>query len=155
MARAALRMSRALSTQGAAEVRHIFAYGSLRPDDDSGQEWTKAFVAGMTQRKGSVGPAALYEEDFACAVLLDGGPSRIVGWALGCDDAALFDRRLAEADVIEEYVPDGSGDYDRAAVDVRLDEGGTVKAWVYHVPRCLKEKHIPSGDWLQRDTKQH
>lgn len=38
-----------------ASATHMFVYGSLRPDDDSGQHWTKAFVDGFTvQNKVSV-----------------------------------------------------------------------------------------------------
>jgi len=57
-------------------IRHFFVYGSLRPDDDSCQSWTKNAVSGLKQQRAKLLNAKLYQEEYACAVLLD-SPSSI------------------------------------------------------------------------------
>jgi hypothetical protein len=56
----------------AIEPRSIFVYGSLRPDDDSGMSWTKPFSEGMECVRARAYNAALFEDEYACAVLGDG-----------------------------------------------------------------------------------
>ena len=38
----------------------VFVYGSLRPDDDSGETWTKDAVKGMSCRKAGVAGVKLF-----------------------------------------------------------------------------------------------
>ena len=44
-------------------------YGSLRPDDTSGQQWTKDFVAGAEATPARLRGASLYQEHYAAVVL--------------------------------------------------------------------------------------
>ena len=134
-------------------VQHIFAYGSLRPDDTSGMPWTKRFNNGLTARPGSIGPALLFEDEYASVVLgsaAAGTSARVTGFALGCVDTSLFAAKLRMADEIEGYEPRGGGLYERAVVDVRLEDGETVQAYVYHRPGCNRSTPVSSGDWLLR-----
>ena len=148
----------------------IFVYGSLRPDDDSGMPWTKAFSRNLTARRASLAPAMLFEDEYASLVLCgtpraDGPASsqaardaasaspqpRVVGYVIGCDDAASFARKLKEADRIEGYEPRGGGLYERAVVSATIEgSGDSVLAYVYHRPYCNRAVRIWSGDWLQR-----
>lgn len=58
-------------------IRHVFVYGSLRPDDDSGQAWTKEAVNGLTAQKARLPKAQLFRDKYryAYAVLDDSSPS--------------------------------------------------------------------------------
>ena len=44
-------------------LKHIFVYGVLRPDDESGTALAKELLDGMSVRKGSIAPALMFEED--------------------------------------------------------------------------------------------
>ena len=61
----------------------------------------------------------------------------VVSYALGCADAKAFAAKLRTANEIEGYLPRGGGLYERAVVDVRLDDGEMVQAYVYHRPGCI------------------
>ena len=41
-------------------IKSVFVYGSLRPDDNSGQHWTQEATEGMTAMKAKVNGAKLY-----------------------------------------------------------------------------------------------
>ena len=49
-------------------IRHIFVYGSLRPDDNSNQTWTKDAVSGLTAQRAKLYNTKLYHDQYACAV---------------------------------------------------------------------------------------
>ena len=36
------------------DIKSVFVYGSLRPDDDSGMPWTKSALVGMEYQKAKV-----------------------------------------------------------------------------------------------------
>ena len=118
-------------------IRHFFVYGSLRPDDDSKQSWTKNAVSGLYARKARLCNAKLYQEEYACAVLLVDSPSSIkssgnsssgsdnnsvMGYVLSTNDEQLFKEKLRLFDQIEGYNYDGSPNnlYDRTVRDVEL-----------------------------------
>jgi len=118
-------------------IRHFFVYGSLRPDDDSCQSWTKSAVSGLSAQKARLLNARLYEEEYACAVLLDSSSSsspengssnggsdnnHIVGYVLSTNDEQLFKEKLQLFNEIEGYQYDGSPNnlYDRTVRDVEL-----------------------------------
>lgn len=42
------------------EVCHIFVYGTLRPDDDSGAPWKTGFLNGTVQQKAILPDAGLF-----------------------------------------------------------------------------------------------
>ena len=97
-------------------IRHFFVYGSLRPDDDSGQSWTKSAVSGLSAQKAKLFNAKLYQEEYACAVLLDSSSSSsskssgcginsnnfIIGYALSTNDDELFKEKLQLFNEIED-----------------------------------------------------
>lgn len=142
---------------------HVFCYGSLRPDDDTGMPWTKSAVQGMRAQRASVFGAKLYNDEYAALVLDDSKPnSSVQGWVLTAGPV-LFQKKMETFDYIEGYEPDGNGFYQRTIKDVCLGDpddcigkqigtsGDLVKCYVYHKPNCSKEVLIPSGDWLRRD----
>ena len=143
-------------------IRHFFVYGSLRPDDDSGQSWTKNAVSGLLAQRAKLFNAKLYQEEYACAVLLDSSSSSssdssvnsngnyIIGYVLSTNDEQLLKEKLQLFDEIEGYNYDGSSNnlYDRIVKDVELipfttdgsnnnnnskeSKTESVKAFVYH-----------------------
>lgn len=149
--------------------QHVFCYGSLRPDDDSGMPWTEDAVQGMRAQPATVFGAKLYYDRYAALVFGDdkdrpNDENKVVGWVLTADHD-LFQEKLRHFDQIEGYDPkDEAGSfYQRAVAPVQLGEknlakGGrpigerdeVVLAYVYHKPSCDKKHRIPSGDWLKR-----
>ena len=61
-----------------------FVYGSLRPDDDSGQLWTQKACLGMCARKAKVKGAQLFKDSYAVAVLEKEG-HHVIGNVLTCE----------------------------------------------------------------------
>ena len=141
----ALRRRRALTTTinsrkemiiMSTTIRHFFVYGSLRPDDDSGQSWTKSAVSNLKAQKAKLLNAKLYQEEYACAVLLDSSSSSpessgsgcgnnnnnyIMGYVLSTNDEQLFKEKLRLFDEIEGYNSSSSINlYDRTVRDVEL-----------------------------------
>ena len=136
-----------------------FVYGSLRPDDDSGQAWTKAACAGMTARKAIVKDVGLYSYNYAAAIL--GKPGKqVVGYVLTHNDDMVFTEKLQTYDMIEGYnaVNPEKGLYQRDAVEaVFLDENDKetevkVRTWIYHRSGIPEDNEVPFGDWLKRDS---
>ena len=92
--------------------------------------------------------------------------NKVIGWVLTTGNPLVFRLKLDSFDeiIIEQYKEDGTGFYQRAIVDVSLDDpgltiggaepigssGSVVKAYVYRRPDCSKEERIFSVDWLQR-----
>ena len=136
------------SNIAARNIRHIFAYGTLRVDDQSGASWTKTFNAGMTSRKGRVHGLKLFFARYpfvtpagsSSPVEYENHANFVVGQAVSTDNEALWARRLAEADSIEGY----PWLYQKAVVEVELDEkenkceggGERVLALVYYRMFC-------------------
>ena len=130
------------------EFPYLFVYGTLRRD--TGSEWARylasvsAFVgAGRTR-------GALYR--------LDGYPGMVAGTR---DDAWVFGEvcRMNEPSsllpVLDAYEKCGVADpqaheYERQVVDVVLDNGETIPAWVYiYLPDTTGKVRIATGDYLQ------
>jgi gamma-glutamylcyclotransferase (GGCT)/AIG2-like uncharacterized protein YtfP len=136
-------------------VRYIFVYGSLRPDDDSQQPWTKEAVAGMKAEKARLRGARMFHEyRYACIILepANSSDSFVHGYVMSTENNdELFREKLSLFDSIEGYKgPNASNFYDRAVMDVELESSSIVKAYVYHRHGCNRENFIPSGDWLKR-----
>lgn len=133
---------------------NFFVYGTLRPDDDSGADWTQTFTSkGLVSAQSArlVG-ASLYKEKFP-AVVLENTQMSVRGMLLRVQPAQWSDK-LAEADEIEGYPTL----YDRSVETIQLlDDIGNVvgeeRAWVYHrtgkVDRANTTR-IPDGDWMSR-----
>ena len=141
------------------EPTHIFVYGSLRPDDDSGQAWTKRWVEGLEARPASIACARLWHGDNGAQITLDGTPENTVtGYAMGLRNTTtipakrLWAKKLKEADDIAGYDPTSralSSFFRRDRCTVTTADGA-VPAFVFHNVGCRKKDRIPSGDWLKR-----
>ena len=102
---------------------------------DSKQNWTKSAVSGLLAQRARLLNAKLYQEEYACAVLLDSSLSSeissggsgsdnnsVMGYVLSTNDEQLFKEKLQLFDQIEGYNFDGSSNnlYDRIVKDVEL-----------------------------------
>ena len=58
-----------MQRQSEAKPTACFCYGSLRPDDDSGQPWTKAAAAFMCSRKAIIKDVELFRITYATAIM--------------------------------------------------------------------------------------
>ncbi|GJF27764.1 gamma-glutamylcyclotransferase [Kitasatospora sp. NE20-6] len=69
---------------------------------------------------------------------------------------ALYGQVLADLDRLEDCTADGTGEYVRERLPVRLDDGSATDAWVYLAgPRvAARLRAVPdlvaSGDWHRR-----
>ena len=147
------------------EVRHMFVYGSLRPDDTSGQDWTEDFVRGFSiVARGRVRNAKMYLDGYASVTLGDYGKfDTVEGVVLGLPGVAntrAWNNKVQWADDIECFnarTGDSLLGYERVIVNATVftPEQGLheVKAFIYHRPNCARDTRIMSGDWLQRTQR--
>jgi len=135
------------------EVRQMFVYGTLRPDDDSGSDCHASFQRRVDRaRKANLSDAALIICGYP-AVLLDANPEGpgVTGYVMGCDSRAAWASQLKMADNIENYGKPGG--HQRKVVLVTAN-GREERAWVYHRTGEAECKNaIASGDWLDRDRR--
>jgi len=130
----------------------IFAYGTLRPDDDSNASWTKPFNEGMKAEVAFLPGASLYVEGGLPAMCLEQTRCSVRGVLLMPEQgpsSTTLAAKLAEADKIEGY-PDN---YSRAIVSVSLANGQVRQAYVYHRTGKVDRGQWPllaDGDWLSR-----
>ena len=133
--------------------RAIFVYGSLRPDDDSGQAWTKAACQGMDWIKAEVPDAALFKDTYASAVLGKKG-KKVIGCILSCGDDEDWLEKLEQYDRIEGYDKNRKQEenlYQRKKVVAKIaGSGEKVEVLMYHRPSANQSEEVPNGDWLQR-----
>ena len=138
-----------------AEVRHLFAYGTLRPDDKSGAHWTVKFAEGMQWEPGYVRNVDLAFLQYP-VVVIPSDPNvkhtGVFGCLMWCEDLMRFREKLKEADSIE-----GSPHlYQRGVVMVHPTaetERDVVPAFIYYrTPKDLSDMPvvIPSGDFCKR-----
>jgi len=138
------------ATEGAADG--FFVYGTLRPDDDSGASWTKAFCEGMHGEVAFLGGASLYVDGRFPAVSFEQTQFSVRGALLtpnSKDAAAVMAAKLEEADRIENY-PEL---YDRAVATVWTASGMARRAYVYHRTGRTDRSEcvcIADGDWMSR-----
>lgn len=127
----------------------FFVYGTLRPDDDSGATWTKAFSEGMESEVAFLSGASLYIDGSYPAVSLEQSPYSVRGVFMKPVTGTALSAKLVEADRIENY-PDL---YDRTVMAVHTSSGASRLAYVYHRTgrtdrtQCTR---IADGDWLSR-----
>ena len=128
----------------------FFVYGTLRPDDDSGASWTKAFNEGMEAEVAYLSGASLYEDGLYPAVCLEETSCSVKGMLLKpTKGPAGLAAKLSEADKIEGY-PDL---YSRTVATVQTEAGVSTPAYVYHRSGKFDRsscKRIADGDWLSR-----
>jgi gamma-glutamylcyclotransferase (GGCT)/AIG2-like uncharacterized protein YtfP len=146
-----------LSAEALGQVRHIFAYGTLRFDDTSGASWTKPFNEDMESEHACVRGVSLYLQTFPI-VLIPRHEEHSNEGAIGCcvstDNDELFGQKLALADRIEGW----PSLYRRGVVRAQTKSGKEVFSFIYYrtlrqiggdTERFLKSR-IPSGNFLRR-----
>ena len=133
---------------GSAESRYLFVYGTLR--SAAGTEWSRVLASASRFAGPGRTPGALFQ--------LDGHPGMVV---LAHHDARvsgevyLLNEASSMLAVLDAYEGCGPGDppphkFERQVVDVLMDDGQTIQAWVYVY--CLDtagRARILSGDYLQ------
>jgi gamma-glutamylcyclotransferase (GGCT)/AIG2-like uncharacterized protein YtfP len=164
-------LNQAASGEESSEVRHLFAYGTLRPDDVKGAPWTKRFREGMVWQRARVPSARLFADRYPFVVLSPPGQEEttkttmkhadyVVGYVMCCDDQASFQAKLEEADeieghphyyqrsVVEAIIED---DQEDVVVDHRPEpatgEKKKVKCFIYHRQASLSAYPVWCGDW--------
>ena len=126
----------------------VFVYGTLRRDARGSvqsaltRDWTFegcATVAGKLYDFGAY-PGAVPSADLGARVrgelyrLPDAGETlELVDYYEGCG--------LGHAPPFE---------FERAMVDVQLEQGGTARAWIYWYQPEPRGRRLPSGDYLER-----
>ncbi|MEU0374394.1 gamma-glutamylcyclotransferase family protein [Streptomyces sp. NPDC006283] len=132
----------------------FFVYGTLRP----GERNHDLFLRGRTtaERPAVLPGARLYEgPGYPYAVDDPGGPVAVTGEAVTATPEE-YRRLLSALDQLEEYTgrpghPDNL--YERVVRDIVLEDGTSVRAWVYvaaeHMARELRARGTPvdGGDW--------
>lgn len=124
-------------------AQHVFCYGSLRPDDDSGMPWTAPALDGTRAQRACVAGARLYKDKYACLVLANSDDDHnnnnnnndkeedetaraatVQGWILTTENPDQFADKLKSFDSIEGYDPDDVTNswYQRAVVDAYLKD---------------------------------
>ena len=89
---------------------------------------------------------------YASTVLTNDPSDSVVGYVLSHNDPDVWKRKLEHYDSIEDFNPndyEGSW-YKRDVVTAHLDQGGEVKAYIYHIPNADTSLPVPDGDWLKR-----
>lgn len=152
-------------------IRHIAVYGSLRPDDNSGKEWTKRFVHKVISTQfATVSHCKLYHNtrlDYPFAVRSSDPHHRVTVALLQFNDSDWC-AKLSEADEIENYFVDQQSDkseYHRHIVKAELispsgDESRrTVRAYMYFGAQqdesfysTSEWRLLPLGDWMKRSV---
>jgi len=134
-------------------ITSIFVYGTLRDDDDSGAPWTRNFVADVDKAQpATMACVQLYRNPrlpYPFALLTGVQEHITVGRLLTWHDAALFVSKLQQADTIEGYRPDGTGEYARTILPARLGCGHVQQAYVYYQQKNASAELIEGGDWLK------
>eukprot|EP01062_Namystynia_karyoxenos_P078836 TRINITY_DN8183_c0_g1_i1.p1 TRINITY_DN8183_c0_g1~~TRINITY_DN8183_c0_g1_i1.p1 ORF type:complete len:149 (+),score=32.39 TRINITY_DN8183_c0_g1_i1:164-610(+) len=134
------------------EIRHIFVYGTLRPDDDTGRPWTAQFADGMTATPAYVPGIRLYIDNYPCVSVPDDDAApgdTVKGYLMSCDSHDLWLEKWKFADRVEgfpqyyqrqkvEAFPDGAG------------PGAGVPCFIYHRRNVIKDVMVPDGDWMKR-----
>jgi gamma-glutamylcyclotransferase (GGCT)/AIG2-like uncharacterized protein YtfP len=136
-------------------VRHIFAYGTLRPDDTSGASWTAPFADGTQWEPATVRGVSLYILEFPVVLIPpdDQCPNHgVVGTVVSCPSIDDFSRKLCMADRIEGT----PRHYRRGVVRAERVDGSSVLAFLYYrTPSAfklekLRERYVRSGNFLRR-----
>jgi len=144
-------------------VHFIFAYGTLRDDDNSGAPWTKPWIQGVIGQDAFVRGVRLFQEEGVTWPYVVLSPSQrdvVHGRLLHWKDGDTFAARLRASDEIEEYEPGNSFSlYQRTVIKVYLSTkngstghtGSPQKAWMYYQRRITPHSSlVPGGDWMLR-----
>ena len=152
--------------------RHLFTYGTLRDDDNSGASWTKPFVKGSVAWDGECSGLLLFqrvsgaeypggelvEQDPAADERVPVAKGRILSWQEWEWDAPVFSSKLASADSIEAYDESDPEEsfYLRSIVRVSIpNTHASVDAFVYHqTPKAYVDwtHRVFFSDWVSERT---
>jgi len=117
----------------------LFVYGTLRRGCDN--PYARDLAAHADHLGAASIPGRLYRFDWHPGAYAAEGPDeRVIGEAYRLHDPAPM---LAALDAYE------GEDYARVTVELRLDSGETVAAWVYMYHGKKVGERVMSGDWLK------
>lgn len=146
-----------VSAEEMSNIRHIFAYGTLRHDDTSGASWTRPFNEDMESESAVVRGVSLYLQTYPIVLIPrheEHANQGVVGCAVTCHNDELFSQKLALTDKIE-----GSPSlYRRGVVRAETQTGKIVLAFIYYRGfqqiggdefRFMRSR-IDSGNFLRR-----
>lgn len=122
--------------------RHVFVYGTLRSGGSN--DISRFSPAPRWVGEGAIAGTLYDLGAYPGAVL--GGSARIRGEVYRITGALE-----AQLDALEEVQPDGSGEYIRREVKVKV-EGRSIRCLVYeiHPSRVVGRKVIEGGNWMTR-----
>jgi gamma-glutamylcyclotransferase (GGCT)/AIG2-like uncharacterized protein YtfP len=123
---------------------HLFVYGTLRAD--SGHPMARRLRVGAKHVGRGSAPGALYDfGDYPGALFGADERYRVIGdvFRLGPNP-----RLLADLDKYEGFTGADDDLFRRIAIEVRLDQGGTVEAWTYVLRETPRARLIGAGDFI-------
>ena len=131
------------------EPNHLFVYGTLRAESAHPMAHRLSVGAKLIGR-GST-PGLLYDLG-ACpgAVFAPEERHRVIGevFQLGPTPGSLPTSTNMKAFTEKPEVPEAKGLFRRIAVEVSLDQGGTVEAWAYGLKEAPRARLIGTGDFI-------
>jgi gamma-glutamylcyclotransferase (GGCT)/AIG2-like uncharacterized protein YtfP len=122
------------------EPKHIFVYGTLRPD--SGHPMARRLLSqARLIGKGST-PGLLYDfGSYPGAVFDVDEKRRVIGDVFAFGPGGRLLAELDDYEAVDRY-------YRRLVIEVMLSVGGTVAAWAYGIRDAPKTRRIESGDFI-------
>jgi len=123
---------------------HLFVYGTLRAE--SGHPMARRLRVGAKRLSRGSAPGALYDfGEYPGAVFAADARYRVIGdvFKLGPNP-----RLLADLDKYEGFKGEDDDLFRRIAVEVHLDQGGTVEAWTYGLRESPRARLIGAGDFI-------
>ena len=123
---------------------HLFVYGTLRAE--SAHPMANRLRAGAKLIGRGSTPGLLYDLG-ACpgAVFTPEERHRVIGEVFQLGPSP---RLLADLDKYEGFTGEDDDMFRRIAVEVSLDQGGTVEAWTYGMKESPRARLIGSGDFV-------
>ena len=130
--------------------RVFFVYGSLRPDDITGQSWTSWWLEGAIYQRAEI-YGIMYDDVFAAVILDANRMQKVQGYVIYFEDDVVYSDKLKIADRIE-----GTPSlYQREhTVATLLNERKKVDVWVYTRKDADLMIPIKSGDWVLYQQRQ-
>jgi gamma-glutamylcyclotransferase (GGCT)/AIG2-like uncharacterized protein YtfP len=128
------------------EPNHLFVYGTLRAESAHPMAHRLRVAAKLLGRGHA--PGLLYDlGTYAAAIFAPDERYRVIGdvFTLGPNP-----RLLADLDKYEGVtgVEDADDMFQRIVIEVALDRGGSVEAWVYGLKQPPRARLIGSGDFI-------
>ncbi|MEX2980516.1 gamma-glutamylcyclotransferase family protein [Streptomyces sp. C36] len=129
----------------------FFVYGTLRP----GRHNHARFLRGRTMAEVPARlPGAVLYEGPGYPYAVEGAAGEVRGELITVAPA-VYDEVLASLDALEGHRPgDPRNLYERVVCEVTVEDGGTVRGWVYVAAERLARRlraegrRVPGGDWM-------